>query len=339
MVKLQIAAGKATPAPPVGTALGPHGVNIMDFCKNFNAKTNKDEGLRFQAAGQADVRPLGDGASVFDQAFRLPGRRAPGRRGGGRGGRRPARSRQQRAGPLSRPGPDVTAAGHHRVAAQPRRRRDQPGVRGTAQPGGCGSGAGRPGHRGRGRPTLPQLGLQYHGRWGVSRPSSGWDRVLRPRDGHRATGPDPVVVVGAIGIGCGACVRVCARRPACRARGGRRRRRRSVFVSSGGGGWLVARRLGPGCSWSELFRAIRTARLRASLRFHLRPINVLVWHGPRGDLVWRGVSRLDAFSGYPVRAWLPSDATGVTTGAPEARPSRSSRTGDGASQVSCTHGR
>src|SRR5512142_2368660 len=45
MVKLQIAAGKATPAPPVGTALGPHGVNIMDFCKNFNAKTASQEGL------------------------------------------------------------------------------------------------------------------------------------------------------------------------------------------------------------------------------------------------------------------------------------------------------
>src|ERR1700749_1795710 len=45
IVKLQIAAGKATPAPPVGTALGPQGVNIMDFCKNFNAKTAKDEGL------------------------------------------------------------------------------------------------------------------------------------------------------------------------------------------------------------------------------------------------------------------------------------------------------
>ena len=46
-VKLQIPAGKATPAPPVGTALGPHGVNIMDFCKAFNAKTSaKDqEGL------------------------------------------------------------------------------------------------------------------------------------------------------------------------------------------------------------------------------------------------------------------------------------------------------
>ena len=44
-VKLQVMAGKATPAPPVGTALGPHGVNIMDFCKNFNAKTANQEGL------------------------------------------------------------------------------------------------------------------------------------------------------------------------------------------------------------------------------------------------------------------------------------------------------
>lgn len=45
MVKLQIPAGKATPAPPVGTALGPHGVNIMDFCKAFNAGTASQEGL------------------------------------------------------------------------------------------------------------------------------------------------------------------------------------------------------------------------------------------------------------------------------------------------------
>ena len=44
-MKLQIAAGKATPAPPVGTALGPHGLNIMDFCKAFNAKTANQEGL------------------------------------------------------------------------------------------------------------------------------------------------------------------------------------------------------------------------------------------------------------------------------------------------------
>ena len=44
-VKLQIPAGKATPAPPVGPALGQAGVNIMDFCKAFNARTAKDEGL------------------------------------------------------------------------------------------------------------------------------------------------------------------------------------------------------------------------------------------------------------------------------------------------------
>ena len=45
-VKLQLPAGKATPAPPVGTALGPHGVSIMDFCKQFNSKTAKEpEGM------------------------------------------------------------------------------------------------------------------------------------------------------------------------------------------------------------------------------------------------------------------------------------------------------
>jgi len=40
-IKLHVPAGKATPAPPVGPALGQHGVNIMDFCKNFNARTAK----------------------------------------------------------------------------------------------------------------------------------------------------------------------------------------------------------------------------------------------------------------------------------------------------------
>ena len=44
-IKLQIEAGKATPAPPVGPALGQHGVNIMDFTKQFNEKTQKDAGL------------------------------------------------------------------------------------------------------------------------------------------------------------------------------------------------------------------------------------------------------------------------------------------------------
>ena len=45
MVKLQCPAGAANPAPPVGTALGPHGVNIMEFCKQFNAATQKDQGM------------------------------------------------------------------------------------------------------------------------------------------------------------------------------------------------------------------------------------------------------------------------------------------------------
>lgn len=44
-VKLQLPAGKATPAPPVGPALGQHGVNIMEFCKAYNAKTAADAGL------------------------------------------------------------------------------------------------------------------------------------------------------------------------------------------------------------------------------------------------------------------------------------------------------
>jgi len=44
-IKLQIPGGKATPAPPVGPALGQHGVNIMEFCKTFNARTAKDQGL------------------------------------------------------------------------------------------------------------------------------------------------------------------------------------------------------------------------------------------------------------------------------------------------------
>ena len=45
MVKLQVPAGQATPAPPVGTALGPHGVNIMEFVKQFNARTAQAEGM------------------------------------------------------------------------------------------------------------------------------------------------------------------------------------------------------------------------------------------------------------------------------------------------------
>jgi large subunit ribosomal protein L11 len=45
MIKLQVEAGKANPSPPIGPALGQHGVNIMDFCKAFNAKTADEEGM------------------------------------------------------------------------------------------------------------------------------------------------------------------------------------------------------------------------------------------------------------------------------------------------------
>jgi large subunit ribosomal protein L11 len=45
MIKLQVPAGQATPSPPVGPALGQHGVNIMEFCKAFNAKTQGQEGM------------------------------------------------------------------------------------------------------------------------------------------------------------------------------------------------------------------------------------------------------------------------------------------------------
>src|SRR6202048_1575276 len=57
-VKLQIPAGKATPAPPVGTALGPQGVNIMEFCKAFNAKTSAKDQEGLIIADRESTPPL-----------------------------------------------------------------------------------------------------------------------------------------------------------------------------------------------------------------------------------------------------------------------------------------
>ena len=53
---------------------------------------------------------------------------------------------------------------------------------------------------------------------------------------------------------------------------------------------------------NQAYRAISTGQLNALLRLHLRPIDVVVYHGPQGYLVLRGASRLDAFSGYPFRS-------------------------------------
>ena len=69
-----------------------------------------------------------------------------------------------------------------------------------------------------------------------------------------------------------------------------------LALHAGGGAALVDQRL-----WIKPIRAISTGQLRGLLPFHLRPIDVVVYHGSRRDLVLRRVSRLDAFSGYPVR--------------------------------------
>ncbi len=115
---------------------------------------------------------------------------------------------------------------------------------------------------------------------------------------------------------------------------------RGLVLRAAGGGSLAGDTLaGAMLGDPELYRAIRTARLKGLPLLYLRPIDVVVFHGPRRDLVSRLVSRLDAFSGYPFRTWPPGRATGVTTGSPEVRPSRSSRTRERSSQVSYTHSR
>ncbi len=61
LVKLQLAAGKANPAPPVGTALGPHGINIMGFCKEYNARTQQQLGQVIPV----DITIFADGSFSF----------------------------------------------------------------------------------------------------------------------------------------------------------------------------------------------------------------------------------------------------------------------------------
>ena len=85
-------------------------------------------------------------------------------------------------------------------------------------------------------------------------------------------------------------------------------------------------------------RPISVRQLCASPRLHPAPIYPVLSGGahvsPHGHLFSGRASRLDAFSAYPCRAWLPCRGGGPPTGAPAARPSRSSRTGDGSPQVS-----
>ena len=83
-------------------------------------------------------------------------------------------------------------------------------------------------------------------------------------------------------------------------------------------------------------RPISTYQLNTLLCFHLKPIYLVLSKGSYllGHLILRGASRLDAFSVYPFRTWLPCYGPGRPAGAPAVRPSRSSRTKDSSSQIS-----
>ena len=93
-------------------------------------------------------------------------------------------------------------------------------------------------------------------------------------------------------------------------------------------------------SWSSP-HPISNSQLHVLPHFHLCPIYLVVFKGVyfirMGYLILRGASRLDAFSVYPFRTWLPGRRLGSLTGTPAVRPSRSSRTKDSSSQISCAH--
>src|SRR5206468_10165156 len=91
VVKLQIPAGQATPAPPVGTALGPHGVNIMEFCRQYNSATEAQRGTvipaeitvfedrSFTFITKTPPTPvLLKAAAALEKGSTLPGREAAG---------------------------------------------------------------------------------------------------------------------------------------------------------------------------------------------------------------------------------------------------------------------
>ena len=92
--------------------------------------------------------------------------------------------------------------------------------------------------------------------------------------------------------------------------------------------------------WSSP-RPISNSQLHTLPCFHLCPIYLVVFKGSyffrMGYLILRGASRLDAFSVYPFPTWLPGGASGDAAGTPAVSPSRSSRTKDSSSQISCAH--
>ena len=149
----------------------------------------------------------------------------------------------------------------------------------------------------------------------------------------RRTTMGPGCLTAVFGMGTGGAIRVCSPR------------KLSVYKK----GEAAELRLSKDQGWAEggvnaaKRSAVSTGQLSALLHVHIRPIDPVVYREPsslrKGDLVLRGVSRLDAFSVYPGRTWLPSAAPSGTTGTPEVRPSQSSRTREKAAQVSCARNR
>ena len=88
-------------------------------------------------------------------------------------------------------------------------------------------------------------------------------------------------------------------------------------------------------------RTVSIGHLNTLLYLQLQPINLIVSKGSysfrMGNLILWSASRLDAFSVYQIRTWLLCYAVGTTTDAPVVRPSRSSRTKDSSTQISCAH--
>ena len=134
---------------------------------------------------------------------------------------------------------------------------------------------------------------------------------LAPRYGHQAGQAPPFgVPLGLFPRGCrgGERCEVMGRSVSggCRAgrlceRGSWRCTRAVAGAFPAERGSAAVQRVAPGLRRDQTDRAISTGQLRGLLRFHLRPIDVVVFHGSQRDLVLRRVSRLDAFSGYPVR--------------------------------------
>ena len=197
---------------------------------------------------------------------------------------------------------------------------------------------------------LSHGGPHYHRRWAVSLPRSGWDRVVPARPGRQAilSRPSLAAVPAPLLPACPGLVRAGIRPPSAFLFSAPR-----AFRRGGSGirtfGHSLPGRVFPGQgAWAlhgQASRAISTGQLSASPRLHTPPINLVVFQGPsggsrpQGGLILGGASRLDAFSGYPVRTWLPGDASGETTGTPAVRPLRSSRTRSSFPQTSSAHGR